>query len=89
VARRRGAGRPAAARKPIGVAKVLLHGSDELFSAKKKIKRDQLKNSDAGKTCSYGYITFKVRGYTYISAKLDYMSSQEDKKIQFYHSAQI
>jgi hypothetical protein len=48
-----------------------------------------LKNSDAGKTCSYGYITFKVRGYTYISAKLDYMSSQEDKKIQFYHSAQI
>jgi hypothetical protein len=36
VARRRGAGRPAAARKPIGVAKVLLHGSDELFSAKKK-----------------------------------------------------
>jgi hypothetical protein len=43
VARRRGAGRPAAARKPIGVAKVLLHGSDELFSAK---KRDQMGSID-------------------------------------------
>jgi hypothetical protein len=36
VARRRGAGRPAAARKTIRVAEVLRLGSDRLFSAKKK-----------------------------------------------------